>query len=65
MMLLNDVVLFSAKEDFLAGDVASRPRKSPHSLIPVDQALQTVLQHTPLLPAMQTTNLIGTVNCWV
>jgi gephyrin len=37
------------KEDFFTG-VASRPRHSPYPLVPVEQALQTVLQHTPQLP---------------
>ena len=51
-------LLFLAKADFFAS-VASRPRHSPYPLLPVDQALQTVLKHTPTLPAVEVTNLIG------
>jgi gephyrin len=37
------------KADFY-GSVASRPRTSPYPLVPVTQALETVLQQAPLLP---------------
>lgn len=47
-----------AKSDFLAS-VALRPRQSPYPLLPVDQALQIVLQHTSVLPAVEITNTIG------
>ena len=51
-------LLFAAKADFAAG-VAERPRHSPYPLLPVDQALHIVLEHTPTLPAVETDNLIG------
>ena len=51
-------LLFAAKADFAAG-VAERPRHSPYPLLPVDQALHIVLEHTPTLPAVATDNLIG------
>lgn len=47
-----------AKSDFFAS-VALRPRQSPYPLLPVDQTLQTVLQHTSVLPAVEITNTIG------
>lgn len=47
-----------AKADFLTG-VALRPRHSPYPLLPVDQALQVVLQHTPVLSTVEITNPIG------
>lgn len=47
-----------AKSDFF-GSVALRPRHSPYPLLPVEQALQIVLQHTSVLPAVDITNTIG------
>lgn len=47
-----------AKSDFF-GIVALRPRQSPYPLLPVDEALRIVLQHTSVLPAVDITNTIG------
>ena len=52
------ILELSAKEDFYGG-VAARPRHSPYPLVPVSQALETVLQHTPLLPTLYLHSLTG------
>ena len=52
-------VKFPAKADFY-GSVASRPRTSPYPLVPVTQALETVLQQAPLLPPTSLSSLTGT-----
>ena len=39
--------------------VALRPRHSPFPMLPVEEAMETVLRHTPSMPTIEVSSLQG------